>query len=249
VRIATIGFKGFFEIGKKYVQHECSKTRRAPAAVPAEATGICLLENESGRDASSSRSKKLGRRCHPMKRKQLPQNLLSETWIDLDSDELRLLLRERFGPGLGQYDGDDGKLYLPLAGTQSRIALTFDGSEIVAIEPGEAFDAAEWDRVSQEIEHSILTASKTGREYSFSSFPVQGSWCGLRSKVQILPAPDGAPRGAGANDPFILEFPIKGSDLWFITNHRRIREHRKLTLLLNALLAGRTSCLPQRPSA
>ena len=114
-----------------------------------------------------------------MKRKQLPQNLLSETWTDLDSDELRLLLRERFGPGLGQYTADDGRLYLPLAGAQSRIALTYDGNEIVAVEPAEAFDAAEWEQVSQEIERSILTGTpKTGRDYSFSSFPVQGSWRG-----------------------------------------------------------------------
>jgi hypothetical protein len=182
-----------------------------------------------------------------MKLKQLPQNLLSETWVDLDSDELRLLLRERFAPGVGQYDGDDGKLYLPRAGAQSRIALTYDGNEIVAVEPGEAFDATEWEKVSQEIERSILTGTpKTGRDYSFSSFPVQGSWLGRRSQVQILPAPGSAPRAAGAHDPFILEFPIKGSDLPFITNHRRIREHRKVTLLLNALLAGRTSCLLQR---
>jgi hypothetical protein len=48
--------------------------------------------------------------------------------------------------------------------------------------------------------------------------------------LQILPAHDDAPRGAGAPNPFILEFPIKGSDLWFITNHRRMREHRRLTL-------------------
>jgi hypothetical protein len=182
-----------------------------------------------------------------MKRKDLPQNLLSETWVDLDSDELRLLLRERFGPGLGQYDGDDGKLYLPLARAQSRIALTFDGNAIVTVEPGQAFDDAEWRLVSQEIERSILVGSpKTGRDFSFSSFPVRGSWRGRHSGIQILPAPDDAPREGGADDPFILEFPIMGSDLWFITNHRRIREHRKLTLLLNALLAGRTSCLPQR---
>jgi hypothetical protein len=185
-----------------------------------------------------------------MKRKQLPQNLLSEAWTDLDSDELRLLLGERFGPGLGQYDGDDGKLYLPLARAQSRIALIFDGNEIVAVEPGEAFNATEWERVNQEIERSVLTGTpKTGRDYSFSSFPVRGSWRGRRSGVQILPAPDGAPRAAGADDPFILEFQIKGSDLWVITNHRRIREHRKLTLLLNALLVGRTSCLSQRHGA
>jgi hypothetical protein len=183
-----------------------------------------------------------------VKRKQLPQNLLSETWVDLDSDELRLLLRERFNHSSGQYDGTDGKLYLPVAGAQSRIALSYDGTEIVAVEPGQAFDAAEWQRISQGVEDSILAGtSKTGRDYSFSSFPVDGSWRGRSSGVQILPAPNNAPRAPGAREPFILEFPIKGSDQWTITNHRRIREHRNLTLLLNVLLAGRTSCLSRRP--
>jgi hypothetical protein len=169
-------------------------------------------------------------------------NLLNESWTDLNSDELRLLLRERFGGGPGQYDGDDEKLYLPLARGESRIVLTFADNKIAAVEPGEAFDPAEWERVSREIEGAILAgAPKTGRDYSFSTFPVLGSWRGRRSGLQILPAPDDAPRGAGSPYPFILEFPIKGSDLWFITNHRRIREHRRLTLLLNLLLAGHTS--------
>jgi hypothetical protein len=184
---------------------------------------------------------------HQMKRRPLPTNLVRETWNNLDSDELRKLLHERFGYTLGQYASDeDPRLYLPEAGPQSRIALTYKGSKIAAIEPGQAFDAAEWKQVSQEIEHSILDGTpKTGRDYSFSSFPVQGSWRGRRSGVQILPASESAPRG-GADHPFILEFPIKDSDLPFITNHRRIREHRKITLLLNLLLEGRTSCLTQR---
>lgn len=50
-----------------------------------------------------------------------------------------------------------------------------------------------------------------------------------------------------AEHPFILEVPIAANDLWPITNHRRLREHRKLTLLLNLLLAGRTSLQPRRP--
>jgi hypothetical protein len=177
----------------------------------------------------------------------MAQNLLSGVWADLDSDELRLFLRERFGGGPGQYDGDEKTLYLPLARAESRIALTFSNNKIAAIEPGAAFDPAEWRGLEQEVEHSIITGTaKTGRDYAFSLLPVQGSWRGSRSGVQILPAPDSAPRHSGADDPFILEFPIRGSDLWFITNHRRIREHRKLTLLMNVLLAGRTSCLPQR---
>jgi hypothetical protein len=151
-------------------------------------------------------------------------------------------LRERFGGGPGQYDRDREKLYLPLARGGSRIVLTFADSKIAAVEPGAAFDHAEWERVSREIESAILAgAPKTGRDYSFSTLPVPGSWRGRRSGLQILPAPDDAPRAAGAPNPFIFEFPIKGSSLWLITNHRRIREHRRLTLLLNLLLAGRTS--------
>jgi hypothetical protein len=174
-------------------------------------------------------------------------NLLSESWTDLDSDELRLLLRERFGGSLGQYDGDDEKLYLPLARGKSRLVLTFADNKISAVEPGEAFDPAEWAGISQEIEGAILAGPpKTGRELSFSTFPVLCSWRGHRSGLQILPASDNAPRAPGATNPFVLEFPIKGSDLWFITNHRRIREHRRLTLLLNLLLAGRTSSLLPR---
>ena len=45
-------------------------------------------------------------------------NLLSETWTNLDSSELSLLLNMRIG-GPGQYDGrsnNSNKLYLPLAG-------------------------------------------------------------------------------------------------------------------------------------
>lgn len=173
-------------------------------------------------------------------------NLLSETLTNLDSSELRLLLDLLIG-GPGQYDGrsnNPNKFYLPLAGSSCRIALTFRKKKIVAIEPGQAFDAAEWDRVRDEIEKSTLVGPmKIGREYSFSSFRVLGSWQGERSGVQILPAPDDAPRAhvEMAEHPFIIEFPIKPSNYWQVTNHRRMRVHRNLTLLLNVLLAGRTS--------
>ena len=93
-------------------------------------------------------------------------NLLRNTWTDLDSAELRLLLDERIG-GPGQYidrSGNPNKLYLPLAGPSCRIGLTFRAKRIVAIEPGPAFDAAEWERVSEEIEKAILAGpTKVGR--------------------------------------------------------------------------------------
>jgi hypothetical protein len=49
-----------------------------------------------------------------------------------------------------------------------------------------------------------------------------------------------------ADHPFILEFPIKESDSWPVTNYRRQLMHRRLTLLLNVLLVGRTSLQTRR---
>ena len=67
--------------------------------------------------------------------------------------------------------------------------------------------------------------------------------------MQILPLPTDAPRAPCeiAEHPFILEYPVKVSDLWRITNFRRVREHRQLTFLLNVLLAGGTTIQPRRP--
>jgi hypothetical protein len=178
-------------------------------------------------------------------------NLLRESWNDLDSAELRVLLDHRIG-GPGQYrrhKENPNKLYLPLAGADCRVALTFRGNKIASIEPGLAFDAGEWQRVVDEIESSILTGPiKIGREWSFSSYRVLGSWRGARSGIQIVPPPDGTPRPPveDAEHPFILEFPMGVTNLWPVTNHRRIREHRTLTHLLNILLAGRTSLQPRR---
>jgi len=172
----------------------------------------------------------------------MPKNLLQETWADLDQADLRLLLQERIGRP-GQYDGAADVIHLPLAQEECRVSLTYDGSKIVAIEPGQAFDQKEWDQICAEIEGPVLHGPrKVGREFSFSSFRVNGSWRGDRCGVQILPAPEGAPQPPQeiADHPFILEFPIQDAGLWPITNHRRIREHQRLTLLLNLLLSGNT---------
>ena len=183
----------------------------------------------------------------------MPDNLLKVVWNDLDSVELMILLYERIGRP-GQYEdiaSNQKKFYLPLAGSSCRVALIFREKKIVAIERGVAFDATEWDQISKEIEQSILVGPpKVGREYSFSSYRVTGSWRGDRSGVQILPAPDDAPRASDemADHPFILEFPIKATDCWPVTNHRRMREHRRLTLLLNVLLRGHTSLQSNRPA-
>src|SRR6266446_378691 len=111
-------------------------------------------------------------------------NLLRPTWGHLNTHELRILLAERFGRP-GQYDGREAnpnRLYLPLAGAQCRVVLTFRGREIVSVEPGLGFDTAQWDAIVEEIETSVLSGpTKVGRDYSFSSYRVPGSWRGERS--------------------------------------------------------------------
>ncbi len=177
-------------------------------------------------------------------------DLLQSGWTDLDSAELRFILLERIG-GPGQYhtrDSNPNTFYLPLAGSSCRIKLTFsDSKQIVGIEPGPAFDAAQWEEVVEEVERT--GPYKVGRDCSFSTFRVDGSWRGRRSGVQILPPPADAPRAPVemAEHPFILEFPVKVSDLWPITNFRRMRDHQQFTFLLNVLLAGGTTIQPRRP--
>ena len=175
------------------------------------------------------------------------ENLLRDSWADLDQADLRLLLQEQIGR-VGQYDGDENVIHLPLAREQCRVSLIYKGAKIVAIEPGLAFDRQEWDRLCAEIEGPIMKGPlRVGRGISFNTKGVEGWWRGERSGVQILPAPESAPRASGADSPFILEFPIRDAGRWPITNQRRRREHQKLTLLLNLLLAGTTKFLRERP--
>ena len=125
-------------------------------------------------------------------------DLLQSGWTDLDAAELRFILLERIGKP-GQYRGRDSNpnaFYLPLAGSSCRIKLTFSNSkQIVAIEPGPAFDAAQWEQVVREIERT--GPYKVGRDCSFSSFRVGGFWRGMRSGVQILPPPGGRAASSG----------------------------------------------------
>src|SRR5262245_20309980 len=123
-------------------------------------------------------------------------NLLRPGWGRLDSHELRILLDNRIG-GPGQYDGratNPDRFYLPLARAEWRVVLTYCDRQIVRVEPGPAFDAAQWESIASEIETSVLAGpTRVGRDYSFSSYRVQGAWRGERSGVQILPPHPQAP--------------------------------------------------------
>ncbi len=181
----------------------------------------------------------------------MSENLLK--WPNLDSTELRILLHEIIG-GMGQADlgvAKPSEFYLPMAGPSCRVVLKFKGKKVVAIEPGPAFDAAQWREISNEIEHSILAGpTRIGREYSFSGRRVIGSWRGEHSGDQILPAPADAPSAPveSADHPFILEFPLMVASRNAVTNYRRLRKHRDLTLLLNILLVGGAKSMGFRPT-
>jgi hypothetical protein len=98
-------------------------------------------------------------------------NLLKTTWSQVDPSEIRFILFERIGRP-GQYRdraNNPGKFYLPLADSTCRVELTFsEDKELIAIEPGPAFDALQWDEVVREIESAGVI--KVGRDCSFRAF-------------------------------------------------------------------------------
>jgi hypothetical protein len=173
-------------------------------------------------------------------------NLFQNSWKRVPSGELTFLLQELLG-GRGQYRDrtiNPRKFYLPLSGASCKVEVTYSKrKQVVEIVPGPAFNQADWERVVHEIESQ--GSMKVGRDISFSSFRVTGSWRGTNSGVQILPPPSTAPEAPEmAQHPFVLEFPVQASGVWSITNYRRRREHRRISGLLNVLLSGRTSVPP-----
>jgi hypothetical protein len=190
--------------------------------------------------------------CATNTKKETPvaQNLMPPSWRDVDQGELKFILYERIGRP-GQYlsrAANPYTFYLPLADSSCRVKLTFSpDKQILAIEPGPAFDQAQWSGIVADVEQTEPV--KIGRDYSFSNYRVSGWWRGEKSGVQIVPLSDDAPRAhiEIAEHPFIVEFPIVASAHWPITNYRRIREHRRITQLLSILLAGSATALVQRP--
>jgi len=177
-------------------------------------------------------------------------NLLKAAWTDtVDPAELRLILLERFGRP-GQYVNDPQVFCLPLADSSCRLKVKFSkkNKNIVHISPGPAFDSDQWDQAVVDIE-STGTKRTIGRDFSFTGFAVTGSWRGTRTGVQIIPPPPGAPRPPHqiADHPFVLEFAVIESDVWNVTNFRRLRRHRQLTRVLNVLLEGGATIQPIRP--
>ena len=181
-----------------------------------------------------------------------PENLL--TWSNPNVGELLVLLYERMK---GTWQGnilvkEPAELYIPMGKAECRVKLTFDGPKLKTIQPGPAFNRREWEQIREEIERSTSGPMTVGREFSFSGRPVMGSWKGARSGVQICPPPANVgqlPELSGIDDhAFILEFPLMDAGVPAVTNHRRIRKARDLTMLLNLFLAGGTRYTESSPT-
>ena len=173
-----------------------------------------------------------------------------ESWKKADPHELRIVL-DKFVDGPGQHDKDTpnkiNKIYLPLGRDDCFISLKFKDKRIRSVEPGPAFDQKKWEAISHDINDLIFgDHQRIVRWWTFSSYRVSGSWRGDTSRVQILPPFADTPNAPVemADHPFLLEHPFYYSGYGPLDQYRAIREHRKLTLLLNVLLRGSTKWYP-----
>ncbi len=168
-------------------------------------------------------------------------NLFLPGWSSLDSTELRLLLNEKIG-GSGQVDGDMAQhvpFYLPMADDTCQIILKFKNGKIIRIEQGESFNKESWKEIVFLIDGLLNRGRiKIGRGLGFSSRPVSGYWKGPCSNIQICPPPANAPQTTmhGAQNPFVLEFPIVMSGIDRVDSYRMGREYRKYCRVLNVIL-------------
>jgi hypothetical protein len=173
-------------------------------------------------------------------------DLFHPKWLSIEQGELRVILEEIIG-GPGQTDilhHGRRKFFLPLAGADARIVIEIREKAIVALHPGPAFDAPQWRRAASELEDAANPmATGVARGVAFSTRRVHGSWRGPESGVQISPPPAAAPDAIYemADHPFVLEVPVALSTFGRVEAHRRAREIRRTTLLLDVLLAGRIS--------
>jgi hypothetical protein len=158
-----------------------------------------------------------------------------------DLGELHWLLLQRFkgamqpGPEEVVYPGNANR-YL--------VKVRFEQSRIVDILAGPDLTAAEIDCLANQIASELLTSSGTGvaNVILFAHLPVDG-WYKHRDFLQILPAPQDAPRPGClmADHPFLLQFIFPKSSNWAIQNIRKATRGREIALLLTGLLAGSIS--------
>ena len=184
----------------------------------------------------------------------MAKNILPPSWSDLDSHEIRLLLKERIG-GHGQYDTEitgSTVIHIPAAREQCKLSLKYRDGRITTISTGPAFDKAEWQQIVAEVDTTFRNGTDVSmRAIAFSSFRVPGAWRSTRSGIRILPAPESAPDTELeiAEHPFVLEYTYKSVASQAVSQYRATIALQRVTLLLNVLLIGRTCLQPAATSA
>ena len=124
------------------------------------------------------------------------------------------------------------------------VKLIYEKSVLKKVEASSELKNDEISSIQQQIDNDLLVNScrRVGRAILFSLYPVEG-YFRLDKLLQIIPAPDNAPRSKflGDEHPFVIEY------LFFASNNKSIhiarleRHDRDIALLLNVLLECKIS--------
>jgi len=177
----------------------------------------------------------------------VPENLLPQIdGLELDHYELLTLMGFHWA---GSCTTEDNSVLYPC--TESYVVkVRTKNDQIISIEPGPGFSDEAFALFKDKVHTTLImsTGAIIRADILFSSKPVKGSFRATNGQLQIIPAPDQAPRPPMmiADHPFILEFPIKRSSDGFVTNNRAMRRALEFTWILNALLRATISRLGPR---
>lgn len=124
------------------------------------------------------------------------------------------------------------------------VKLIYEKSVLRKVEAGSELKNDEISSIQQQIDNNLLVDScrRVGRAILFSLYPVEG-YFRLDKLLQIIPAPDNAPRSKflGAEHPFAIEYLFSASNNKSIHIARLERHARDIALLLNVLLECKIS--------
>ncbi|HUA85066.1 MAG TPA: hypothetical protein VMB85_14485 [Bryobacteraceae bacterium] len=122
--------------------------------------------------------------------------------------------------------------------TSYAVKFVFGEHGIVQIMPGPSLNAEQVVAIRGKVDRELREPAPVwiGTAVLFSVCRVAG-WFRHRDKLQILPVPPDSPRALGlGGEPFLVQFPLRGSSEWALNAMRREVEVQRAHLLLNALL-------------
>jgi hypothetical protein len=154
---------------------------------------------------------------------------------EISAWELRVILAAHFGR---IQDLEDGALAY-LRDGQVALATKHTDDRVISVQTGPALTENDLGALQSAVELGVLTAAgrKVRRHIVFAIVPVEGSWS-FRDLVQLLPAPDDAPRPPGpmGQNPFVLEASFADSQHPLLASERGAAAVREAHLLLSAFV-------------